>query len=481
MPPAGRSDEGRHRMSMKLRFLGAARNVTGSRYILDCKDMRILIDCGLYQERDFLARNWDPFPVPPESIDAVLLTHAHLDHSGYLPKLVKGGFEGRIFTTAATADITGIALLDSAHLLEEDVEFKKKRHAREDRKGPFPYEPLYTEQDVENTVPLFSKVNYGETVEVAGGIEASFHNAGHILGAAMIKVTVTQTGKPRTLIFSGDVGRWDKPILKDPATFDRADYIIVESTYGDRVHEDPKDIDRKLCDAIKSTRERGGNVLIPSFAIERTQEVLYHLNTLLLEDCIPHTMVYIDSPMAIKVTEVFKHYPELYDKEMADLVRQGHSPFNFPSLNFATTVHQSKAINHIKGTVIIIAGSGMCTGGRIKHHLVANISRPESTVLFVGYQARGTLGRLIAEGAEEARILGQNKSVRAKVVRIDGFSAHADMNELQRWLSALKSAPRHTFVTHGEEEAATSFAKLLHEKKGWKTSVPFYGDEADLD
>ena len=468
-------------MSMKLRFLGAARNVTGSRYLLDCRDMRVLIDCGLYQERDLKVRNWDPFPVPADSIDAVLLTHAHLDHSGFLPKLVRDGFEGSIFTTAATRDIAGIALLDSAHLLAEDVDFKRRRHEKEGRKGPHPYVPLYTKEDVKETGHLFSTVEYGETVEVAGGIEACYHDAGHILGAAMIEVKVTQSGKPRTLLFSGDVGRWDKPILKDPTHFDKADYVIVESTYGDRTHEGSESIDVDLAEVIASTRERGGNVIIPSFAIERTQEVLYRLNCLFLEDRIPRTKVFLDSPMAAKVTEVFEHYPDLYDEEMAKLVREGNSPFRFPSLDFATTVDDSKAINRIGGTVVVIAGSGMCTGGRIKHHLAANISRPESTILFVGYQARGTLGRLIVDGAEEVRILGQDKPVRAAVAMIGGFSAHADKNELLGWLSSLKRPPRQVFVTHGEEEAATHFAGLLHEEKGYKATAPYYGDEFDLD
>ncbi len=469
-------------MSIKLRFLGAARNVTGSRYLLDSKDMRVLIDCGMYQERDFKARNWEAFPVPPESIDAVLLTHAHLDHSGCLPRLVKQGFEGRIFGTPATGEIAKIALLDSAHLFAEDVEFKKKRHEKEGRQGPHPYEPLYTERDVMDTAPLFTGVDYGETVEVAGGIEASWHDAGHILGSAMIKVTVKHGGAPRTIIFSGDVGRWNKPILRDPTCFDEADYVVTESTYGDRLHEDQDGaVDEKLCDVVNSTRERGGNIVIPSFAIERAQEVLYRLNSLLLDGCIPHTMVFLDSPMAAKVTEVFKRYPDLYDEEMSKLVREGNSPFRFPSLKLSTSVHDSKAINHIRGTVIIIAGSGMCTGGRVKHHLAANISRPESTVLFVGYQAKGTLGRAIADGSEEVRILGQTKSVRAAVARIDGFSSHADRDELLRWLSSIEKPPRHVFVTHGEEEAAISFARLISEKRGWKATSPAYEEEFDLD
>jgi len=469
-------------MSIKLRFLGAARNVTGSRYFLESKDMRILIDCGMYQERDLTHRNWEPFPVPPETLDAVLLTHAHLDHCGFLPRLVKGGFEGKIVATDATADIAKIALLDSAHLLTEDMEFKKKRHKEEGRQGPHPYEPLYTEKDVDGTISLFSMAEYGETVEAAGGIDAAYFDAGHILGSAMIKVTVRHDNRPRTFIFSGDVGRWNRPILRDPTSFEEADYVITESTYGDRLHEDSDDaIDEKLCEAVNSTRERGGNVVIPSFAIERTQEVLYRLNTLLLEDRIPHTMVFMDSPMAAKVTDVFERYPELYDEEMSELVKQGNSPFEFPSLKYSATVQDSKAINHIKGTVIIIAGSGMCTGGRIKHHLAANISRPESTVLFVGYQARGTLGRIIVDGAEEVRIHGQNKPVRARISEIDGFSSHADRDELLQWLSSIKSPPRHVFVTHGEEEAAESFAGLLGGKLGWKATAPSYGDEFELD
>lgn len=469
-------------MSIKLRFLGAARNVTGSRYLLNSQDMRILIDCGMYQERDLKVRNWEPFPVPPETIDAVLLTHAHLDHSGFLPKLVKDGFEGKIIATDATADIAKIALLDSAHLLTEDMEFKKKRHETEGRKSPHPYEPLYTKRDVDDTIPLFSWAEYGKTVEAAGGIDATYFDAGHILGSAMIKVTVKHGGRPKSFIFSGDVGRWNKPILRDPTYFEEADYVITESTYGDRLHEDSEEvIDEKLCEAINSTRERGGNVLIPSFAIERAQEVLYRLNSLLLEDRIPHAMVFLDSPMAARVTGVFERYPELYDKEMSELVREGHSPFKFPSLKFSTSVHDSKAINHIKGTVIVIAGSGMCTGGRIKHHLSANISRPESTVLFVGYQARGTLGRIIADGAEEVRIHGQTKPVRANISKIDGFSSHADRDELLGWLSSIKTSPKHVFVTHGEEEAAESFAGLIGEKKGWKATAPSYGDEFELD
>ncbi|HEX29918.1 TPA: MBL fold metallo-hydrolase, partial [Candidatus Poribacteria bacterium] len=445
-------------MQVKLSFLGAAQNVTGSRYLLEFNGHKILVDCGLYQERELRGRNWDPFPVPPNTIDAVLLTHAHLDHSGLLPKLVREGFEGRIYCTAATSEISGIALLDSAHLQEEDAEFKRKRHKREGRKGPYPEIPLYTSEDARATFPLFHPVRYGESVQLGDGIEASFHDAGHILGSSMIKIDLSRNGWRRTILFSGDVGRWNKPILRDPTLFDEADYVLVESTYGDRLHEDPEDVEDMLADAVNLTWKAGGNVVIPSFAIERAQEVLYHLNELLLQDRIPHLMVFVDSPMAISVTEVFGHHPELFDEEMIELIRRRESPFDFPGLKMVRKVEESKAINHIRGTVIIIAGSGMCTGGRIKHHLVSNISRPESTILFVGYQAVGTLGRQIVDGAREVRILGRIHPVRARIVQINGFSGHADRDELFRWLSGLKGKPRHLFVTHGEPESAHSFA-----------------------
>jgi metallo-beta-lactamase family protein len=468
-------------MSIELKFLGAARNVTGSRYLLQCNGKKLLIDCGLYQEREYLERNWAPFPVPPDRIDAILLTHAHLDHGGFIPKLVREGFHGPIVCTAATAEIAKIALLDSAHILTEDALFKKRRHDKEGRKGPYPEEPLYTETDAKDSFPLFKPVEYLKPVEIGDGIEATYHDAGHILGSAMVTLDLKVNGTRRTILFSGDIGRYNKPILRDPTVFEQADYVVMESTYGDRIHEDPKDIDEMLADIINSTKSAGGNIVIPSFAIERAQELLYRLNCLLLEDRIPHMMVFIDSPMAIRVTEVFKRFPELYDEEMTELVRKGNSPFRFPSLKTTETAEDSKAINYIRGTVIIIAGSGMCTGGRIKHHLINNISRPESTVLFVGYQAAGTLGREIVEGKKHVRILGETRPVKAKIRQIQGFSAHADRDELESWVSNLKSEPSHVFVTHGEDKPAHSFAKLLYQKKGWKTSVPTYGEEAKLD
>jgi metallo-beta-lactamase family protein len=468
-------------LKIKLSFLGAAQNVTGSRFLLVANGYKILVDCGLYQERQFRERNWDHFPLPHSEIDAVLITHAHLDHCGWLPRLVQGGFRGRIYGTSATCAIAKIVLLDSAKLQVEDAEYKRKRHKREGRKGPYPVVPLYGIEDAEATLPLFSPVKYDKTVDIVEGITASFHDAGHILGASMIKVQLTCNGEKRIILFSGDIGRWDKPILRDPTVFDQADYVLIESTYGDRVHDDTASVTDTLAEVVNSTMKAGGNIVVPSFSVERSQELLYYLNELLLEDRIPPLMAFLDSPMAIQVTEVFEKHPELFDEEMTELIRNNKSPFDFPGLNMSRTTNQSKAINNIRGTVMIIAGSGMCTGGRVKHHLVNNISRPESTVLFVGYQAAGTLGRHILNGAEEVRILGQKHQVKARIVRAHGCSGHADRDELFRWLSCLKSPPRKVFVVHGESDAAHKFSDFVTEKTGWDVSVPAYQDEISLD
>jgi len=468
-------------LPIKIGFLGATRNVTGSQYLVEANDVRLLVDCGIYQEREFKRRNWDPFRFSPHTLDAVLLTHAHLDHCGLLPKLVRDGFRGRIYCTDATAEIAQIMLLDSARLQEEDAEFKKKRHQREGRRGPFPEVPLYTIDDAEAVFPLLTTVKYGEAVQIGDGVEAAFYDAGHVLGSSMIEVMVSQSGEKKTVLFSGDVGSRNKPILRDPTIFDEAHYVVVESTYGDRLHEKSVDIGDSLAEIVNSTWKARGNIIIPSFALERAQEVLYYLNELLLEDRIPHLKVFVDSPMANSITEVFEHHPELYDEEMAELIRQKKSPFDFPGLELVRTVDESKAINHIVGTVLVIAGSGMCTGGRIKRHLVTNISRRESTVLFVGYQAVGTLGRSIVEGTEKVRILGQHYLVQARIAMLDGFSAHADRDGLFRWLSGLKKPPRHLFVVHGEAGEAQQFSDFLKEKTGWQISVPEYGSESLLE
>ena len=468
-------------MQIKLGFYGAARNVTGSRYYLEANGNKFLIDCGLYQERFLKDRNWDPFPIPPDTLDAVLLTHAHIDHCGLLPKLVREGFRGRIYCTDATADIAKIMLTDSARLQEEDAQFKKKRHEKEGRKGAHPEVPLYTVKDAEACYPLFYPVPYGKTLRLADGIEAVFHDAGHVLGSSNLMLKVDRNGESRKILFSGDVGRRNRPILRDPTLFKEADYIIVESTYGDRLHEDGDKIADELAEVINSTVKAGGNIVVPSFALERSQEILYYMNELLAANRIPHIMVFFDSPMAVSITEIFEEHLELFDKEAKAIIKSGKSPFSFPGLTRVSTTDESKAINQISGSIMIIAGSGMCNGGRIKHHLVSNISRSESTILFVGYQAVGTLGRQIVDGATTVRILGKKYKVKAKIVQMNGFSAHADKNELLHWLSAIKNQPRGVFVVHGEEEVSSSFASLIKEKLGWKVSVPQYKDEVVLD
>jgi len=468
-------------VKIRLNFLGAAQNVTGSSYLLEANGKRLLVDCGLYQERRFKSRNWDPFPVDPSGIDAVLLTHAHLDHCGLLPKLVADGFKGRIYATPATQDIAQIVLSDSARIQQEDVAYKKRRHAREGRSGPYPVVPLYTVEQAEACFPMFAAAKYEEVIDLGDGVSVSFHDAGHILGSSMIRVVARADGEARTIVFSGDVGRWGTPILRDPTLFDEADYVLVESTYGNRQHKDVDTVNNDLTEIINEAKRAGGHVIIPSFAVERAQELLYHLHQLLDAKRIPRLKVFVDSPMAISVTEVFKRHLDLFDEEATAMIRKGKHPCDFPGLTMSRTVAQSKAINHMKGTAIIIAGSGMCTGGRIKHHLVNNISRTESTVLFVGYQAAGTLGRIILEGKNPVRIFGQERDVMARVARINGFSAHADRDELFRWLSGLKKAPRRVFVTHGEQEAASDFASWLQAKTSWNVSVAEYLQEAALD
>jgi metallo-beta-lactamase family protein len=467
-------------VTLKLSFFGAAGNVTGSQYLLEANGSRVLVDCGMYQERDLKDRNWEEPRVPLESIDAMLLTHAHLDHCGLIPRLVNQGFKGPIFCTPATGEIAGVVMRDSGKIQEEDVAFKKRRHEAEGRKGPHPYEPLYTAEDAEAAIQLLSPVLLHEPVSVVEGVQAEFSEAGHILGAASILVTVGGEAG-RKILFSGDIGRSGMPILRDPENPPDADYVVIESTYGNRVHDDNGDIPDKLAEAINAAHKAGGNVIIPSFAVERSQDLLYHLRNLLEADRIPHMMVFLDSPMAIRVTDIFKKHPELFDEAMQDLRSKGIRLGEYRGLKLTRSVEESKAINHIRGSAIIIAGSGMCTGGRVKHHLANNIEKPEAVVLFIGYQAVGTLGRSILDGAKEVRILGEKHPVRASVKRIGGFSGHADQGELMKWIGGMKTRPKRVFVTHGEPEAAEALAGLLRTELGAEVTVPAYEDSVVLD
>ncbi len=464
-------------MNIKLTFLGAAKNVTGSKYLLEANGRKFLIDYGLYQEHDLKDRNWEPSFVPPKEIEAVFLTHAHLDHCGLLPRLVNEGYKGNIYGTQATLDLVKIVIADCAKINEEDAAFKHNRHIREGRIGPHPVVPLYTLKEAQNVFGLLTPCPDGHRIGLGGGISVEFIEAGHILGASSVKFTIESENEKRTIVFSGDVGRWDMPIIRDPYPIGDADYIVCESTYGNRVHGPQTDIPEELANVINNTVAAGGNLIIPSFAIERTQDLIYYLAQLLKADKIPHLRIFVDSPMAVKVTDVFKAHQSLFDADTLKLAKA----IRLPGLTLVRTPSDSKSINHINGTAIIIAGSGMCTGGRIKHHLVANLPRKESTVLFVGYQASGTLGREIVSGAKKVRVLGQEYPVRARIERISGFSAHADQNELLRWLRTSPTKPQKVFVTHGEPDAADALAELIGSELGWNTVVPEYKDTVILD
>jgi metallo-beta-lactamase family protein len=465
---------------MKIKFLGATRQVTGSSYFLDAGGVKILVDCGLFQERDYSYRNWKAFPVPPDQIQHLLLTHVHLDHCGLVPKLVKEGFSGDILLTPASKELFPIVILDCARMQEEDAAFKKNRHEKEGREGPHPEIPLYTVEDAKKCFSLMRDLSYEEYYQLNDQVKVCFHDAGHILGSAMIEVVVKSNNETQDIIFSGDIGQWDTPLLNDPCVFDRADYVVMESTYGDHNHDKPEDAEDKICKVINDTTNVGGNLLIPTFALERAQELLYHFNRLAHDRRIPYVVAFLDSPMAVEVTKVFERCSKYLGQETLDLFKDGQSPFDFPGLKLVESVEASKAINLIKGSAIIMAGSGMITGGRIKHHLVREITRPESTLLFVGYQAEGTLGRQILNRVSPVRILGQLYPVRMKVEETDAFSAHAGSSDLQRWLSNFKSPPKRVFLTHGEQKPMLSLENYLHSKPGWQVSAPTYMEEYDL-
>jgi len=465
---------------MKLSFLGAAGSVTGSCTLLETATLKIMVDCGYVQERKFQDRNWDDFPVPPAGVDVVLLTHAHLDHCGLLPRLVAQGFKGRILATSASADIAAIILRDSARLQAEDLKQKQKRHQKENRQSKYPYRALYDPEDAEDAIGLFSVVPFEKRVEIAPGVHAVWYEAGHILGAASIRLEIEEDGKSKSILFSGDVGRKNMPLIRDPVVPHGAEVLIMESTYGDRDHEKDDAIDDQLAEVINATHAAGGNLIIPSFAVERSQDLLFHFTRLLRSKRIPPTMVFLDSPMAVRVTDVFMRHKDLFDDQTRAMLEHGAHPCNFPGLKMSRTREQSKAINQIRGTVCVIAGSGMCTGGRIKHHLKANIHRPESTILFVGYQAEGTLGRFILNKPDEVRILGEMLPVRARIEQIQGFSGHADRGELRSWLEALDPQPERMFLNHGEESVAKGFAKSLRDAYGIESKAPAYQESFTL-
>lgn len=465
---------------MRLRFLGANRQVTGSKYVLQVNDKRIMVDCGMFQEREFTSRNWEPFPLSASSIDKLLLTHVHVDHSALIPKFVHDGFAAPILATQPTIDLAEIVLRDSARIQEEDAAYKKRRHRKEGRSGAQPETPLYTNLDVDKTLPLFESVKYGEPVTATDRITVSFRDAGHILGSAMLEIEAKEAGRTNRIIFSGDIGQTGKPFVEDPTLFDFADYVVMESTYGDRDHEPLEDIPNKLCDVINQTVKRGGNLVIPTFAIERAQELMYFISQLVWAKRIPEIPIFLDSPMAVDVTDVFRTHCQFLDVDTRAIVNSDCPPLRFPGLRLVRTVEDSKAIKEQPGSSIIMSASGMCNAGRIKHHLRSNISRPESTILFVGYQANGTLGRIILEGTPEVRIHGSKYPVRAHIEKMNGMSAHADRSGLLHWLGHLKAKPKKVFLCHGEEKAAISLSKQIRDQLGFDVEIPQYDEIFDL-
>ena len=466
---------------MKIHFLGANRQVTGSRYCLEVAGQQVMVDCGMFQERKFDFRNWDHSPIPPIEIEALLLTHVHIDHSGLLPKFVREGYRGPIHTTRPSAAMLEIMLRDSAEIQLEDVSYKQKRHAREGRKSPHPYEPLYNELDVERTMPLVRACNYGEPLQVTPGIVARFFDAGHILGSAMIQIDAMEGTQRRRIVFSGDIGQRDKPIIRDPSVLKDADYVVMESTYGNRNHERAGDVESQLAAVISRTAARGGNVIIPTFAVERAQELLYYFGRLVRAGRIPPLPVFLDSPMAVDVTAIYQQFHDYADEAMWEMINSNQPPLRFPGLTMTRTAEESKRINNLKEPCVIMASSGMCNAGRIKHHLRNNIGREQATILFVGHQGDGTLGRLILDGKKQVRIHGQEYAVRAEIAQIFGFSGHADHDGLVSWISHFERRPRKVFLTHGEEEVALGLAAEIRAKLGYTVEVPQYQQTVELE
>lgn len=452
---------------MKISFHGADQGVTGSCHLVECAGKRILIDCGMYQGgRELVAENSESFGFEPASIDYLLLTHAHLDHCGRIPLLVKRGFKGEVITTAATVELTRLILLDSAGLQEEEAHYQMRRASRRHGNHHEDIEPLYTILDALNSLDYFGrKVDYEKVIKLAPGIHVTFIDAGHILGSASIFLELEEDGRQHRLLFSGDLGYSDRAILRNPTKPPEVDTVVMETTYGDRLHKQLQPSIDELYQIINETFERGGNIIIPTFALERTQEILYYLREGVKNQSIKHfTNVFLDSPMAISATQIFERHPECFDEETLEVSQKGKDPFDLPGLHFTRETAESMAINKLVGGAIIMAGSGMCTGGRVRHHLKHNLWNSKNSIVFVGYAAQGTLARRIIDGAKKVKIYGEDIPVHASIHTIGGFSAHADQAELLAWYQQTGD-PKTTFLVHGEEESMHAFAKKLSNTK----------------
>lgn len=462
---------------MYIQFLGAAQTVTGSCFLVDTGITRILVDCGLFQgSKEIKERNYQNFPINPGSIDFVLLTHAHIDHSGLLPKLIKEGFKGRVIATSATVDLCNILLPDCGHIQEMEVEQKNRKYRRQGRKL---IEPIYTADDGAYALKFFERANYDEIIPISPDVKIRFRDAGHILGSSNIVMWVNEGGKETKVNFSGDIGNTNQPFIRDPHLFSEADYVIMESTYGNRLHEHSDDKMEMLKKAILDAYNSGGKLLIPAFAAGRTQDILYCINKLYCNKEIPQLPIYIDSPMAIAATEIFKKHYNICDAETMNYISKGCNPLEMSNLRVSQTMEESQRLNYLTGSSVIISASGMCDAGRIKHHLRHNLWRRECIVLFVGYQAEGTLGRRILSGEKTVRIFGEEVVVKADIRYIDGFSAHADQTALLNWVKNFNQRLKKVFVVHGEAKASANLSRLINEA-GIEAYVPGMFEKVEL-
>lgn len=475
---------------MKLSFYGAARTVTGSKHLLEVNGTRILLDCGLFQGRraDTYENNLHfPFrddkgdPIPPSAIDVLVLSHAHIDHSGNIPNLVKQGFTGDIVCTPATRGLCATMLVDSGHIQERDVEFVNKKKKK---KGELPVEPIYTQQDAFRSMDYFITQNYGRPRTIAPGVTLTFYDAGHMLGSAIVVLDIEDrdTNRAHRLAFSGDLGRKGIPIIRDPEFIDGCDTLIMESTYGSRTHGEIADAERTLEKVVTDTYKRGGSIVIPAFAVGRTQQLVYTLHKLSEAGDIPRMSIYVDSPLAVNTTAVFSLHPECYDEEMREFILKpgNQNPFGFDDLTYIRTTEESKRLNFMREPSIIISASGMAEFGRVVHHLKNRIEDARNTVLITSFQAPETLGRKLAEGEPYVNIFGERYTVKASVVTIDGFSGHADSDELVNWVGAMRQRPQQIFLVHGEEEAATALQTTLSDKFGMRVDVPVQGQKFNI-
>lgn len=464
---------------MKITFIGATHEVTGSCYYLEAAGKKFLVDCGMEQGPDYY-KNKD-IPVPPGELDFVLLTHAHMDHSGNLPAIYAKGFKGPVYATEATCNLCDIMLRDSAHIQMFEAEWRNRKAKRQ---GKPEFVPAYTMEDALGVIRNFVGCPYETGIILGEGLRVKFIDAGHLLGSSSIEVNICEAGVEKTIVFSGDIGNKNQPLIKDPAYFRKADYVVMESTYGDRSHGERPDYVRLLADVIQETFDRGGNVVIPSFAVGRTQEMLYFIRQIKAEGLIhghDNFKVFVDSPLANEATNIFGiHKYDCFDDEALELIRKGINPLSFPGLKISVTSEDSKAINFDDDCKVIISASGMCDAGRIKHHLKHNLWREDSTILFVGYQAVGTPGRALLEGTQEIKLFGEPVHVAAKICRMPGISGHADVNGLVDWIKAFEVKPQKVFVTHGEDTVTELFAARLRDEMNYDAYAPFSGTEFDL-